>query len=590
VQECTPGVSECTLAGLRTCVAGADGCAAWAEVMACPAGTTCQDGACVAAPPPCSGKAGTFHSQPLESGGETRHYYLHVPSTYSCDTAWPLLVDFHGTGFGGADDPVEESWALPELIEASDSERFLVVRPRSRSKPYNGQYLFQWDINAGDLTRNHEFAVELVADLQQRYHIDPARIYALGFSNGPNMALQFLADEPSIMRGYAAVAGGLNYDLAGGPQFGADAPRIYATTGYRDYMLSTQRRLSSWLDDHGYPQDHLFRRESDTGHELYGWHYHEAFRWMDQGARPAPGQLAAGWVRETSFPTAESLTQLALAPSGTIWAVGAEGEIYHRDTAGSWTQAASVQVKGQAPALSDLCFLDSGVGLAVGEGVVARTSDETTWSTLASVPELGAQNFGYAYLTTLGCGGAHAVAAGVWTAAVSDDSGASWSAADMGQPDAPPFASLVKRSAAGTWLALGYYDYIGRSTDGVHFTPSSVPVDLQWWNGLASGPNGAFWVAGEKGSILFSSDDGQSFSAQAAPGVEDLYAISFAGDGLHGLAVGAHGAVYATADGGATWVDRSTGLDGFLGDVLWLDATTALVAGEGGLVLRFAGL
>jgi hypothetical protein len=77
---------------------------------------------------------------------------------------------------------------------------------------------------------------------------------------------------------------------------------------------------------------------------------------------------------------------------------------------------------------------------------------------------------------------------------------------------------------------LGHDDYVAHSTDGVHLTPSSVPVDLQWWNGLAAGPDAAFWVAGEKGSILASTDDGTSFSPQSAPGEEDLYAVYRTGD------------------------------------------------------------
>ena len=52
-----------------------------------------------------------------------------------------------------------------------------------------------------------------------------------------------------------------------------------------------------------------------------------------------------------------------------------------------------------------------------------------------------------------------------------------------------------------------------------------------------------------------------------------------------GAAVGAHGAAYMTSDGGTTWIDRSTGLDGFLGDVTFLDAHTVMAVGEAGTVV-----
>jgi hypothetical protein len=55
---------------------------------------------------------------------------------------------------------------------------------------------------------------------------------------------------------------------------------------------------------------------------------------------------------------------------------------------------------------------------------------------------------------------------------------------------------------------------------------------------------------------------------------------------MTGAAVGVHGAVRITTDGGATWSDASLRRDLFLGAALWLDAHTLLVAGEHGLVAR----
>jgi hypothetical protein len=111
-----------------------------------------QSDAGVEPPPPCDGKPGTFRDQSLAvSSGETRHSYLHVPSAYTCRSKWPLLVDFHGTGLGGATDTVEESWALSEMVSVADKEGFLVVRPRSRSRAMSGGFVYQWDINPGEV-------------------------------------------------------------------------------------------------------------------------------------------------------------------------------------------------------------------------------------------------------------------------------------------------------------------------------------------------------------------------------------------------------------------------------------------------------
>jgi photosystem II stability/assembly factor-like uncharacterized protein len=120
-------------------------------------------------------------------------------------------------------------------------------------------------------------------------------------------------------------------------------------------------------------------------------------------------------------------------------------------------------------------------------------------------------------------------------------------------------------------------------------------------NDVAAAPNGRWWIAGEAGAIARSIDDGFTWTRQETPLAEDLYAIDFYDESV-GLAVGLHGAALYTEDGGTTWIDVSLytedggtswidvsiGLDRFLGDVRWVDASTAIAVGEAGTVLHFA--
>lgn len=527
-----------------------------------------------AAPPPCSGKPGTFHDVPFDSGGETRHYWLHVPASYRCDKPAALVVDFHGTGFGGDKDKVEESWATPELASAADDLGFIVLRPRSRAKAMNGGYVYQWDINPGDVAKNKAFASELVADLRTRYNVQSARIYATGFSNGPGMAVQFLADEPSLFHGYGLVAGGVNTPVARSTKFGADAPRIYTMTGFRDYMLVAKDGLDALLRKYAFPADHLFDREADTGHEVYGWHFREAFSWMDRGERPAAGSPKAGWVSEIGAGN-ESIVEIAEGPQGALVAVGARGGIYGR-VAGAWTSKASIPTI--AP-LTDLCFLADGRGFAAGHGHLAATDDGVTWRVLDPLPEFGTPQFGYTYATTVGCLGTRVTVGGVWSAATSTDGGKTWSPAETSKA----FLSAVRASPSG-WLATGYWNYAARSSDGSAFSQVTLPGETQWWNdGVLATASRAF-VVGEGGAIATSGDGGATWTRIASPTKEDLYAITFRG--ARGAAVGAHGAVIVTADGGTTWTDRSTGTDGFIGAARFVDDVTLVVGGEKGTILR----
>jgi photosystem II stability/assembly factor-like uncharacterized protein/predicted esterase len=537
--------------------------------------------------PYCQGTAGDFHSVSFPSGGETRYYFLHVPTDYDCSDAWPLLVDFHGTGTGEPTDPVEELWAFGEMIDAADREHFIVVRPRSRYRAINGVNIFQWDINPGDPAKNLDFATALIADLEGRYHIDPARVYAAGFSNGPSQALQFLAVDPPVVHGYMIVNGGLNAPLARATPLPASTGRTYVTVGFRDYMWSTTRTLFAFLDAHGYPADAIWQRQSDTGHELYGWHYREAFGWLDRGERPGPGTLAAGWHRET-VPGGESLIALARDPAGRLHAA-AEGAILRRDLDGTWTQTLSLG-QGRAPThVNGLCFTSDGGGIAVGESLVYRTGDGVSWTAAPPVPDYSHTGFSVSFMNAVACRAQTVAAGGVWNAAVSQNGGGVWSAGSMSVDSAgdQAFVTAVRVSHAGTWMAAGYYDYLGRSSDGTTFHAVAVPVDIQWINDVATDDAGHWWAVGEKATLLASVDDGVSWTRQSAPTAEDLYAVAFADANL-GMAVGAHGAAFLTRNGGATWTDVSTGLDGYLGAVTWLDGHTALVVGEAGTALTYA--
>jgi predicted esterase len=545
-----------------------------------PAGVTPPGAGPGAEPVPCSGKPGTFHDQPLNSAEETRHYWLHVPPTYRCAKPTALVVDFHGTGYGTETDTVEESWATPELESASDDASFIVVRPRSRMKPApQGGFYYQWDINPGDIAKNKAFALALVDDLRHRYHVDPARIYATGFSNGPSMAAQFLGDEPSAFHGYGLIAGGLNAPLVRKSAFGKDAPRIYTMTGFRDYMLQSKDILDAFLSAKSFPTDHRFDREADTGHEVYGWHFREAFAWMDRGARPAPGQLNAQWVAETTG-TTESLVEVGADPQGALVAVGSQGGIFARGASGTWTRRATLT--SMAP-LTDVCFLDDGRGFAVGHGHLAVTTDGSSWSEAAPVPEFGGQQFGYTYATSVACAGTRVTVGGVWSSATSIDGGKTWSSVST-MPEGGAFISAIRASGT-SWLALGYWNYIGRSTDGAAFDQVTIPGATQWWNDGAFAEGGRTFAVGEGGAMR-SSSDGTTWSTVTTPTIEDLYAVAFRGS--RGAAVGAHGTVIVTADGGASWTSRPTGLDGFFGGVRFADDTTLIVTGEHGSALRMS--
>jgi photosystem II stability/assembly factor-like uncharacterized protein/predicted esterase len=536
--------------------------------------------ACVATCNP----TGLLHAQSLEVDSVERHYMLYVPSSYRCDgPAMPLLIDFHGTWTGAESDNGEEFYALPGLLAEADVLGFIVARPRSLYSAENGENVYRWDENPGDYARNAGFAHALVQHLEALYRVDPSRVYAFGFSSGTGMAAQFFSDDPTVFHGYAFVGGGYWATEPPAPFHLDPAARMYGVTGYRDYLYAEQQVLLGALDRAGYPRDQFFQRTDTNGHELYRWHYDELMRWIDSGTRPNAGALGSAWQAEATGAT-EDLTAIADDASGGQVATGSLGGIYHRDPASGWSKVTTISGN---PALSGVCLMSSGIGVAVGESFAARTTDHgESWTSDVTIPAYVPGFYNTPYINAVGCSSTKLVAVGYWDAAHTSDA-TTWAASSADNGGYASQGAQVKASAAGTFIATGYYDYIGRSSDGVTFTKIQSPVDVQWLMGIASAPGGRWWVVGEAGTMLASTNDGMSWTKQTVPTAEDLYGVAFH-DAQRGVAVGNHGAVIITTNGGATWTSQPTGLDGYVGDVAWLDANHALVIGAGGLTATLA--
>jgi photosystem II stability/assembly factor-like uncharacterized protein/predicted esterase len=574
------------LAGCSGPSRSAGGRDASSEAQAVDGGSTGQDATDGSAQPPdgsadapmaCTGTRGAFHDQSIVVGGEPRYYFLYVPSTYDCHKAWPLVVDFHGTAFT-APVPPEELWNLDDAVAVAEAEGYILLRPRSRSAPSDGTTYYQWDINPGDLSRNVAFTRQLVDSIAEQYTVEPTRRYALGFSNGTNMAAQFLGTGASqLFSGVGTIMGGLWSD-PGMPTFGADAPRIYAVDGYRDYLYDAWITLRDTLASHQYPGAQLFYRETNAGHEQYRWHFRESFEWLDKGARPPAGTLLAPWKRDTSFVSDESLVKVVVNTKGDLVVAGGSGSFFRRAVGGAvWSTTAHVEPVGST-AFAGMCLLATGRGFAVSDdGTVAATNDDgLSWALAPAVPSV---NSGNASLAGVACGSSSTiVGVGYFDSVLSGDAATTWSSI------AGAFIGAIAVAIGPSGSAVAGGGATAGRWAGGNFQALTLPIAPPFWNGVAATAGGSYWMVGSAGAIVHSADDGVTWSDQSVTGGEDLYAVAFV-DANTGLAVGVHGYVLTTHNAGQTWSALATGLDAFLGDVAFADASHAVVVGEKGLVL-----
>jgi polyhydroxybutyrate depolymerase len=119
----------------------------------------------------------------VEVGGVKRDYVLDVPDSVRPSTPAPLLLDFHGFGHSGAG-----VWAVSGFRKLAAEAGFITVYPeglpvrlhlRDQESEAPGWQMFSVDGN-----RDLAFVRALLDDLERRYCIDRARVFATGFSNG----------------------------------------------------------------------------------------------------------------------------------------------------------------------------------------------------------------------------------------------------------------------------------------------------------------------------------------------------------------------------------------------------------------------
>jgi photosystem II stability/assembly factor-like uncharacterized protein/predicted esterase len=524
--------------------------------------------------PTCNVPRGTQHGQKLAQGDgqEDRFFWLHVPASYRCDAPSPLLVDFHGT----ASDVPEEAYQTDALIAFADANGVIVARPRSRSSDIGGGVqIYRWDENPGDVPRNVLFAKNLVKDLSVRYSIDPARVYASGFSSGSNMVAQFLLDPASPFKGIAPIAGG-KWTPETLPSL-ADGPRVWMATGYRDYLWPYARSLLGELATAGLPSDRVVIRHTGGGHDLYPWHFDELWQFLDQGVRPGGGTVAAPWTIAT-LPSPSDVNALALDGT-TLVAAGAHSRVWRRDAAGSW----ALELDRGTADYTTLCFGATRAFVGGDNTAVHRTG--TTWNADQGVPDFGMLGAGWVNGAACRDDGS-IVVGGYWSAAITSDGGAHWTrfrAPTTFSTEIDQQVAGAVEAPGGATVLVGYYDYVGTAGRGtIVADPRLHTTTSEWWNAATAVAGGKFWAVGDNGAIVASADNGVTWTPQTSGTVENLYAVHFA-DASHGAAVGRRGAIVVTSDGGAHWTPRPLGKDIFVGAV-FVDATTITIAGETGLV------
>ncbi|MFZ2986392.1 alpha/beta hydrolase family esterase [Ideonella sp.] len=157
-----------------------------------------------------------LHTLEVAHGGMARKVLLYIPARSAAvaagrapGQAWPLVLALHGGGGHAAFMADDERYGLRSQADRSG---FVVAFPNGYSKWPGGRFA-TWNAGGccGD-ARDRQiddvgFLRAVVADVQTRVPIDPARVFATGMSNGGMMSHRLACEAADVFRAVASVAG-----------------------------------------------------------------------------------------------------------------------------------------------------------------------------------------------------------------------------------------------------------------------------------------------------------------------------------------------------------------------------------------------
>jgi len=243
---------------------------------------------------------GTVVERVQSASDTSRHYALYLPSAWTPDRQWPLLVLI---------DPGGRALAPIERFRAAAERRGWVMM--SGYEVGNG--------DAAAMVRNDVTIDAMLADAQQRLAVDPRRLYFGGFSGMARYAWLVARTLDTNVAGVIGAGAGFpqNPVLWMASLRGAHPFAFFATTGSTDFNLDEVAGVDSALDATPFP--HRLARFAG-GHQ---WPPEEvaaqALDWMQLQAIQS-GAAA----RDTAF--ADSLFRAGFARAGALEAAGRKAE------------------------------------------------------------------------------------------------------------------------------------------------------------------------------------------------------------------------------------------------------------------------
>ena len=314
--------------------------------------------------------------------------------------------------------------------------------------------------------------------------------------------------------------------------------------------------------------------------------------------------LALAWASSATAqdppaddPSLQPSEQLPLAPKALLldltrtaaglFAVGERGIVLRGDDAGRWTQVATPT----RVALTSVASADGELWAAGHSGVILRSSDNgDTWTRQRLDlwnPESFEPSQGAPILDLLFVDANTGFAVGAFSTLLrTTDGGQSWVALSLKGEAPEPAADEAAADAAPP-----VDDGMGMDDSGVLSADDLVLEDEvdPHLNAIGRDAGGTLYLAGERGAMFRSLDNGDTWQRLGFPYEGSMFGI-VAWDAGHVLAFGLRGNVYESTDGGDSWSRLDTGTEvALMGGTALADGGAVLVGNEGTILRRADG-
>lgn len=301
-------------------------------------------------------------------------------------------------------------------------------------------------------------------------------------------------------------------------------------------------------------------------------------------ANDPPADDPAMQVSETMPLASKTLLLDLVRTSAGLFAVGERGIVLRGDGAGGWTQ---LQVPTRV-ALTSIASADGELWVAGHAGVILRSSDNgdtwarqrvDLWRPDSLEPAQGAPILDLLFVDTN-----TGFAVGAFSTLLrTTDGGRTWNVLPLGgkaTAAAAPGGSARKTGAAGG------FDDSGVLSDEQLVLEDEVDPHL---NAIARDSAGVLYVAGERGAMFRSRDNGDTWRRLGFPYEGSMFGILALGEG-HVLAFGLRGNVFESTDGGDSWSRLDTGSEvALMGGTALSDGGAVIVGNEGTILTRKDG-